>query len=220
MKKQVLPVLLVVVLLLCGCMSSFHESMSLSDFIPAAPTLLNSQISPRTAVLVVDPQRVPESFPILVDGKDLGWELMEMQLFVRRDLQKVFRNYFREVIVVDHGSAMPEQPHVVIDIKIDRIEERVTQRIRTSNMISNTGYIAMTWSLAIRPSESGEYLYSFAGESGGTQGTDAALLYRSMLESAITGMLKGYTDKGIQEKIMQLPPPGAIPAAANAGTGV
>jgi hypothetical protein len=188
------------------------STISLLDIEPAPLSLMNAQVSPRTACLVLNPSRVPNEMPVLVEGKHQGGTMADAQEFVKRDLKKAFENYFRKVIVVSPGDPMPTEPHVVIDVKIDRVEVVITKKTQSGAMVTSRGYAAMTWSLGMRPSESKEYLYSFAGECAGTPAAKPQFLIRSMLESSIASMLKGYTDKHVHSEIMKLPVPGAPPA--------
>jgi hypothetical protein len=159
--------------------------------------------SPLTAYLVLDPAKVPTELPVLVDNAERGGKLQDVQAFVERDLAKVFGNYFEKVEVVAPGQPLPSTPHAVIDVKVERVEVRVSG---TSGGISR-GYAAMTWGLGLRLSEGSEYLYSFAGESSGAPTGDVGVVFRSMFEAGITDMLKGYTDKDIHAKVLSLPSP-------------
>jgi hypothetical protein len=61
----------------------------------------------------------------------------------------------------------------------------------------------------MRPVESNDYLYSFAGASAGTSSDQVKVVFRTMFEVAIGELMKGYTDKQIHAAVL---------AAANAAT--
>jgi hypothetical protein len=206
---------IVLLLLLClaGCAGG-PATFSLVAIEPTPPSLLVARVSPRTAVLVVDAGRVPDEIPVLVGGENRGGSLVDFHEFVRRDLRRVFLNYFQDVQVVAAGDPTPPEPHIVIDVKVDRVEVLVTQRTQDGILTRSSGYASMTWGLAIRASEAPDYLYSYAGENPGAPADDPSFVFRSMLESAIAAMLKGYTDKEIQKTILDLPAPAPVPAAA------
>lgn len=194
------------------------SKFSLREVNVAAPSLMIAHKSPRTAYLVLDPAKVPNVLPVLVDNQDRGGRLEDVQAFVTRDLAKVFGNYFQKVEVVAPGQPIPQDDSAaVVDVKIDRVEVRVMQ---TSQGVSS-GYAALTWGLGLRLSEGNDYLYSFAGESHSTPTSDVSVAFRSMFEAAITDMLAGYTDKKVHEAVLAASPgsrPTAIPASGSGTT--
>jgi hypothetical protein len=184
-----------------GCGPS---EFSLKAIQPAPPSLMVAKKSPRVAFLVIDDAKVPDRVSVLVGGKDRGGKLIDFKEFVRRDLQRAFSNYFADVKVVAANEPLPKEPCVAIDVKVDRVEVVAIQGI---------GHAVMTWGMGIRPSEAEDYLFSFAGQSAGDVANEPVFVFRSMLEAAITDMLKGYTDKQVHQKILELSVPPAAPAA-------
>ena len=187
-------------------------SLSVSALAVSPPSLLVAKKSPRTLVLIVDPARVPAQMPVLVGGADQGGKLTDVQAFVTRDLKKAFSTYFDEVLVAAPGQPLPAGAHAVADVKLERIEVVQTAR-RTSGVMAYTaGAAALTWGLGLRLSESDEYLYSFAGESVGTASESPDFVFRSMFESAIGDLLKGYTEKQVHARLLEAPAPAGKPA--------
>lgn len=196
---------LVSVLLSASCVSvSGPSRLSLKSMAVSPPSLMIATKSQRTAFIVLDDAKAPREMPILVGGKDRGGRLDDTQSFVERDLKRAFENYFRNVQVVSPGTPLGNAPHVVIDVKLDRIEVIQTARRKSGVVTYHAGAASLTWGLGVRPSESSEYLYSFAGESVGAPGEDPMFVFRSMFEAGITDMLKGYTDKKVHEKVLEL----------------
>src|SRR5262245_2344959 len=91
------------------------------------PGLLMSQKSPRVAYLVMDPLHIPTSLPVLVGGVDQGGKIVDLDAFVSRDLKQALSTYFTDVRAVATVPPDPN-PHVVIEVRLDRIEVVQTQR--------------------------------------------------------------------------------------------
>jgi hypothetical protein len=180
---------------------------SLTTMNVSPPGLMVAKRSPRTLYLVVDSAKLPAEITVQMAGNPTRETIADLQEFVRRDLKKAFSAYFDDVQVVSVGQPLGQSPHVVADVKIDRIEAIRTGQRNNGILVVYSAVTSMTWGLGLRPSESDEYLYSFAGESRGTSGDTADFVYRSMFESAITDMLKGYTDKQVHQTILALPSP-------------
>jgi len=159
---------------------------------PLAPTR-----SPRTAYVVLDPHKVPATMRVLVDGEYYGGVLTDLHTFVRRDLKRALTPYFADVQVVSPGQTLGPRPHVIVDVRIDRVEIGITSRVETDSYVNRSGSASLTWAIAVRTSESSEYLYSFAGQSTGRVGVQPAIVLRTMFERAIADFLDGYRDKGI-----------------------
>jgi hypothetical protein len=186
------------------------SKLSVRQMNVASPSLMIAKKSPRTAYLVLDPARVPAHLPVLVNNTDRGGRLEDVQAFVDRDIHRAFSNYFQKVEVVAPGHDFGSEPHVVIEVKLERVEVR-------SQVLGGVsrGYAAMTWGMGIRLSGDEEYLYTFAGESVGSPTADVNVVFRSMFESAVTDMLKGYTDKQVHAVVLRSDVPAPAPAATN-----
>ncbi|MFT3764162.1 MAG: hypothetical protein QM820_01375 [Minicystis sp.] len=184
------------------------------------PGLLLSQKSPRVAYLVVAPPNVPTSLPVLVDGADRGGRIVDTDVFVSRDLKAALSTYFNDVRVVA-AAPTDSNPHVVIDVRLDRIEvvqtsrrtarpdeKSLGQRAAAIAGVETTverGAAVMNWSFAIRFSESQNYLFSFAAESPGHTGDDPDFVFRSMFEGAITQLLHAYSEKQVHQAVLAGP---------------
>lgn len=182
---------LIVLAVFAGC----QFQVSLKDVQLVSPSLMVAKKVDRVAFIVIDDSRVPNEITVNIDN--IGYKLLDFQEFVRRDLKNAFAPFFTEVRVVSSADPIPAGSGVVIDVKIDRLEY-VTAL--------NVGRGVMTWSLALRPSEWDEYLYSFAAASSTEFFRPSGLdqMCRVTLEAAINDMLKGYVDKGIQQKLVEL----------------
>lgn len=189
-----------------GCVIVAGPSqLSVEQLAPTPPSLMIAKKSPRIAYLVLDPARVPSELPVLVAGQDRGGKLVSTQTFVERDVRRALSNYFAQVEVVAPGAVPANKPHVVVDVKLERVEVLQTSRRQDGILTHTAGAAMLTWGLGLRASEEDEYLYTFAGESVGVPNEDPSFVFRSMLEAAIAQMLKGYTEKRVHERVMGLP---------------
>ncbi len=189
-----------------GCaLVSGPSQLSVEQLAPTPPSLMIAKRSPRTAYLVLDPARVPAELPVLVAGQDRGGKLVSVQSFVERDLRRVLNNYFAQVEVVAPGAVPANKPHVVVDVKLERVEVLQTSRRQDGIVTHTAGAAMLTWGLGMRASDEDEYLFSFAGESVGVPNEDPNFVFRSMLEAALSQLLKGYTEKKVHQRVMGLP---------------
>jgi hypothetical protein len=168
------------------------------------PALLVARRSPRVLYIVLDPQRVP------VKLGPVKWDLSQQYLtdvdqFVRRDLAKTLGNYFERVEVVAPGFAPPLDMYVIADVKVDGL---------TSEVVGEFAFSVFTWAFALRPGESGDYLFSFAGQARSNPARSPQEMLRSVLENALTDLVKAYADKDVHRKVLELPtgdPPQGTP---------
>ncbi|MET0404813.1 MAG: hypothetical protein ABW123_20520 [Cystobacter sp.] len=65
-------------------------------------------------------------------------------------LKKVFLTYFDDVQVVPPGQSRDPNPHVIADVKLERVEVTLLGR--------GFGVAALQWGLGILASESDDYL--------------------------------------------------------------
>jgi hypothetical protein len=196
--------MLLCALAMAGCATAGPSEVSVAGLAIQPPAVLLTRRSPRTAYIVVDPGRVPERIEVLVDGVNQGGVLTDLRAFVDRDLKRALGTYFDDVQVVSKGQPLGPAPHVVVDVKIDRVEVGVSFQVETRRLVASSGIAVLTWAMALRPSEGTEYLYSFTGRSSGLVATEPALALRSMFESAIAEFVKGYNDGDIQRRLLAL----------------
>src|SRR5689334_19697208 len=111
--------IVVLALVMVGCGGVSQLSLRTLEVRP--PGLMISQKSPRVAYLVMEPRNVPASLPVLVDGVDRGGRIMDLDVFVSRDIKQALSAYFADVRPVATVPADPN-PHVVIEVRLDRIE--------------------------------------------------------------------------------------------------
>ena len=186
-------------------------------------SLLVARKIPRTLVLVVDPARVPdaislhESTSFDPQGGE-RFQLLEFRRFASRDLRDALASYFDKVEVVAAGAPMPSEPHVVGDVKVDRVQLHAVPAGGLTYTI-----IEMTWGLGLRPSEAADYAFSFAGEGKSSESYptfEAGMA--QLVESAILGLNQGLTEKGgldALQKALAAPEPTKEAASAPASTG-
>ncbi|WP_434385460.1 hypothetical protein [Melittangium boletus] len=178
-----------------GCGPSRY---SVSALAVSPLSLMVSTKSDRTLYVVLDPAKVPTEMTVLVNDRDRGVKLTEVQEFVSRDLKKAFSTYFDDVQVVSPDqSRAQKKPHVVVDVKIERVEVTI--------LGGGLGSAALNWGMGMRASESKDYLYAFAGESTSTSTFNLDQLFRAMFEKAIGEMLQAYSDKKVHEEVLSLP---------------
>lgn len=171
---------------------------SLANTRPIPPNVMVARKIDRPLYIVLDPARVKDTWILETSAcatKSYGCErfkLMDVQVFVRRDLKAAMQNYFSYVEVVGPQQALPTTPHVVADVRIDDI--RLNQLVRGS--FSHT-IIEMTWAFALRLSEEADYSYSFAGTAGSN---DSYPTFEAgcatLIENAIPAMLKKWIEEG------------------------
>ena len=100
--------------------------------------------------------------------------------------------HFARVEVVAPGQPMPEEPHVVGDVKVDRVQ---LNNVPAGNLVYTI--IELSWAFALRPSEAPEYLFSFAGQAASTPAYPTFEAgCAQMVESAIAGFLAKWTEEG------------------------
>lgn len=184
------------------------DGYSLANASARPPSLMVARKIERPLYIVLDAARVKNTWALQTAAcatNSFGCErfnLLEAQLYVRRDLKAAMENYFTRVEVVDSANGLPATPHVVADVKIDDI--RLNGLVRGGMTYQ---MIEMTWGFAMRASEQADYSYSFAGTS---QSNDSYPTFEAgcatLIENAISVMLKKWVEgKGIED-FQKLPP--------------
>ena len=200
--KSILAIAISVVFFSCGPKNynkSIHGTkggFSFKNTAPTPPSLLAAQKQASPLYIVLDPAKVPTSWDISTGACETGspgcetFKVLDVQTFVERDLQRAMKNYYNDVVVVGPSEGMPNTPHFVADVKIDRIGLREVSAGRMTYSI-----IEMSWAFAMRPSDQNEYTYSFAGVATSKE------TYRTfekgceqMIENAVASMLKHWHD--------------------------
>ncbi len=181
---------------------------SMTNVRPKPLSLLVAKKIPRPLYIVLDPARVKDTFTLETRGCATPggacerFKLMDTQQFVRRDLKAAMESYFSRVEVVASAQALPKEPHVVADVKIDDIRLESLVRGAFTYVL-----IQMNWGFALRPSDQTEYTYSFAGTS---TSNDSYPTFEAgcaqLVENAIPAMLKEWTEKGGMAKLRELAP--------------
>ena len=205
----------------CGPSGNYTRSIhgteggySLANAEPTPASLMIARKIERPLFIVLDPNRVKDSWTMETRTCATGGEgcerfqLMDVHTFVRRDLKAAMENYFSRVEIVESPAALPGTPHVVADVKIDKI--RLNDLVRGGFTYT---LIEMTWGFAMRRSEQQDYAYSFAGTA---VSNDSYPTFEAgcatLIENAIPGMLKKWTEEGGVEALRD-----AAPEAAGAG---
>lgn len=194
---------------LSACVSA-PSALSVRDLAVSPPSLMVAKKSKRPLFIVLDESRVGAELPVLVGGEDRGGRLADGQLFVTRDVVKALSAYFTDVTVVRPDELPDAGAFAVADVKIDRVEVVVMKDEKLGGPASvvtvSTGAAVLTWALAIRLSESDDYLYSFAGETPGLPGKDPNFVFRSMFEQSLSAFLKSYSDKEVHKHVLESEP--------------
>jgi hypothetical protein len=170
-----------------GLLTSCASAVDVQALNPKPPTIMVAKKMDVPLYIVLDPARVkPEYAAPRID------KLLNMQSFVTRDLTRVMGEYFSEVKVVASANEAPKGRTVIADVKVDEFKSE-------SVILSGTGYtvLVMTWSFAVRPSESEDYLFSFAGiakSHPNQKSWDGAVT--NLLENALTGLLDEWASAG------------------------
>jgi hypothetical protein len=189
---------------LSGCFSHYRPSYSLANVQAKPPSRMVAQKIQRPLVLVLDSARVPDTW----DMKEASsfnpkegpqFKLQDFQKFVTRDLKEAMGAYFSRVEVVKAGDPLPSEPHIVGDVKVDRVQ---LHSIPAGRLVYTL--IEMTWGFGLRPSESPEYTFTFAGEGKSTESYPTFEVgCAQLVESSISGFLSKWTEKGGIESLRQ-----------------
>lgn len=203
------PLLLLSLALLaaCGGQGNYVKSVngtkggySMKNVTATPPSLMVAKKIDRPLFIVLDATKVKDTVHLKTSACATGadtsgceqFDLMDVQTFVRRDLKAAMENYFSRVEVVESTAALPSTPHIVGDVKIDKIALNSLQRGMYTYVL-----IEMTWGFAMRPSDATDYTYSFAGTA---TSDDSYPTFEAgcgqMVEHAIPGMLKKWTESG------------------------
>lgn len=187
-----------------GCFSHYRPSYSMANVQAKPPSLMVAQKIQRPLYLVLDASRVPDTWDMKEassfnpkDGPQ--FKLQDFQKFVTRDLKDAMGAYFTRVEVVKAGDPLPTEPHVVGDVKVDRVQ---LHSVPTGRLVYTL--IEMTWGFGLRPSESPEYTFTFAGEGKSTESYPTFEVgCAQLVESSISGFLSKWTEKGGLENLRE-----------------
>ncbi len=211
---------LALLLSVTGCFGShYRPSYSMANVSAKPASLMVAQKIQRPLYLVIDPARVPDSWSLKEassfnpnDGPKT--KLEEFQRFVSRDLKEAMGNYFSRVEVVTAGTALPSEPHVVGDVKVDRVQLHSTP---VGGLVYTV--IEMTWGMGLRPSESKEYAFTFAGEGRSSESYPTFEVgVAQLVESAILGFNKSLVEKGGLDALKQINEAAVVKPAVTTGT--
>lgn len=195
-----------------ACATTAPSEVSVEELDTNPSNLMVQQTSDLPVYLIVDEEDVPSVKTVLVDGRDQGGMLTNVDQFVKRDLRRFFENYFDEVHVVEDSEVDLSAPHLVVHTQLQRVE---VQPAGSDGHVSY-GAAILSWGLGIGYSEANEYLFSFTGDSMGAPTADHNRVFRSMFESALSDLASAYSEKDVHEAILQLP--GEEPEPREAGT--
>lgn len=187
-----------------GCFSHYRPSYSMANVQAKPPSLMVAQKIQRPLYLVLDAGRVPDSWD-MKEASSMNptsgpqFKLQDFQKFVTRDLKDAMGAYFSRVEVVKAGDPLPTEPHVVGDVKVDRVQ---LHSIPAGRLVYTL--IEMTWGFGLRPSESPEYTFTFAGEGKSTESYPTFEVgCAQLVESSISGFLSKWTEKGGIESLRE-----------------
>ena len=188
--------------LLAGCSPIIvgPSQMSLQQIAVSPPMPLVAQKSPRPLYIVLDPARVPDVMPVLVNGVNQGGQMGNMHLFVVRDIQRAFASYFDHVSVVAPGQAPTSGDALIVDVRLDRLAT-VSQVIQHRSWVEVMGRPSLNWAVGLRAANANEFIWSFAGSSQGDLTNNPQVMYQSLFEHAVMDMLKDYAQQHVQERL-------------------
>jgi hypothetical protein len=188
--------------LLAGCSPIIvgPSQMSLQQIAVSPPMPLVAQKSPRPLYIVLDPARVPDVMPVLVNGVNQGGQMGNMHLFVVRDIQRAFASYFDHVSVVAPGQAPTSGDALIVDVRLDRLAT-VSQVIQHRSWVEVMGRPSLNWAVGLRAANASEFIWSFAGSSQGDLTNNPQVMYQSLFEHAVMDMLKDYAQQHVQERL-------------------
>lgn len=204
-----------IVVLGCGSSGNYARSVhgtqggySLTNAQAKPPNLMVARKIERPLYIMLDATRVKDTWAMETSACATGsggcerFDLLDVHLFVRRDLKVAMENYFSRVVVVESREALPNTPHVVADVKIDDL--RLNTLVRGALGFT---LIEMTWGFAMRRSEQEDYVYSFAGTAASN---DSYPTFEAgcatLIENAIPAMLKKWVEEGGVEALRDAQP--------------
>ncbi len=161
---------------------------------PSPPTLMVASKVQTPLYIVLDSSRVKSSYEVPRIGTVTG-----MPSFVTRDLKEAMSEYFQTVDIVSAPSEITADKYIIADVKVDGFKKG-----SVSDGAASYSVFEMTWSFALRPSDAGEYLFSFTGIAPSD--------YRSkswndgvsgMLEHALTGLLEKWAESDTFSKLQE-----------------
>jgi len=156
--------------------------------------------------IVLDPARVKAEYAVPRIDK-----LLNMQAFVTRDLVTLMKEHFSEVKVVSSAGQAPKDRAVIADVKVDEFKQE-------SVTLAGNGYtvLVMTWSFALRPSDSEDYLFSFAGIAKSRPNEPSwSAAVTDLLENALTGLLDEWASAGTVNSLKAWAAKSSAPPASN-----
>ncbi len=187
-----LGLILIVSSFIVGCGASARQRQhDLTGRSVATPTLMVNRPIERKLYLVMDPQQVPDTVMI----RRSNHSATGFRAFLTRSLRAALGHYFRGIAVVEAPPAVAE-PHVVADIRLDRVEVDSTTTPGRSRL-------KMQWAFAVRPSEVEDYVFSFAGQAASEavnyDESEVAFErgFEQMLLSALTGLIEKWTSEDV-----------------------
>ncbi len=166
--------------------------LSLNDVQASPISLMVAKKIDLPLIIVLDPGKIAE--PWVASKK---FTVTDWSTFVSRDLAKAMGTWFDTVKVQGPAEALPDGPHLVADVKIDRVQFRP---IQAGGLTYNV--IEMQWGFALRFAGADDYLFSFAGTAHSKETYASALVgLGQLLEDAIGGLLAAWSEKGTTEAI-------------------
>jgi len=200
------------VLMLCvwgcvGCAGGFYEADMRAEVAEPATLMVAKKVE-RPLVVVLDPATVKDTIPIQGElqgrasllGGDGQLRVLGFHAFLEASLGRILRTQFTSVTFVRPGYRAPAGPHLVAQVRVDgiRTERRAIGRF-------NFFLLRMSWALAIRPSESEEFLYSFAGDGMSSETyQDLREGIKQMMSSALQGFQSSFADKNVFQELRKL----------------
>lgn len=198
----------------CALNAPYTADLGTQGVWPPSPMV--AKPLPRTLVVVVNPDKVADAFPV----ENTPHAVKGFRAFFEKSLQQTLAPYFEKIIFVASGAAVPAEPHIVANVHVDGIEADSHSSGRIVNAM-----LKMQWAFALRPSESASYLFSYAdvaqsevsyasGPGGGDGRYTLDTGCRQTMMSAMHGLLEGWTKRDVHGKLRDFVEAGSAPTPA------
>lgn len=164
------------------------RTISLVEVDASPPSLMVAQKIETPLVLVLDPARIAEPWEA-----NRRMTVTDWPTFVSRDLKDALEDHFAKVTVQRPETPMPDGPHLIAHVKIDRVQFRP---IEAGGLTYNV--IQMQWGFAIKRAGDAEYTFSYAGTASSAETyQNIQVGLGQLIENAISGLLAAWTEKGV-----------------------
>lgn len=185
-------ILLCASMLACAGVSSYTADMS-DDVANPQTMMVATPLSVPLYIVVKDAQ-----FPKEIKIEDSKHSVANFQPFFEKSLTKMFTPYFKSVTLVKDTQSIPTH----INYYHGEVEFK---GFKSSNMVAGGmtySILSMPMSFALRPSGAEDYLFSYTGIGKSELSYNTLDLgIKQTTESAINGLLSGWTEKKVHQTL-------------------